>query len=105
MGALFWSNFTSFLQAYWSLVLDELSLVFRSPPRCILDKSKPGGTWLPDAVLNIAECCLMPLNHPKKEDDSLALVWRDEGSDDSPVNRMTLKELRQRGMYVYSSHL
>lgn len=74
--------------------------MFRSPPRCILDKSKPGGTWLPDAVLNISECCLMPSSHPKKDDDSVAVVWRDEGFDDYPVNQMTLKDLRERVMYV-----
>ncbi|XP_010552275.1 PREDICTED: probable acyl-activating enzyme 18, peroxisomal isoform X5 [Tarenaya hassleriana] len=97
----------SFLpQVYWSIVLDELSLAFFSCPRCILDttdKSKPGGTWLPGAVLNIAECCLLPSSHPRKEDDSVAVVWRDEGSDDdddSHVNRMTLKELREQVMMV-----
>lgn len=74
--------------------------MFHTPPRCILDKSKPGGTWLLDAVLNIAECCLMPSSHLKKEDDSVAVVWRNEGFDDSPVNQMTLKQLREQVMYV-----
>ncbi|CAH8306210.1 unnamed protein product [Eruca vesicaria subsp. sativa] len=87
-------------EVYWSIVINELSLKFHTPPRCILDKSKPGGTWLPDAVVNIAECCLMPSSHPKREDDSLAVVWRDEGFDNSPVNQMTFKELRERVMLV-----
>ncbi|XP_018448234.1 probable acyl-activating enzyme 18, peroxisomal [Raphanus sativus] len=85
---------------YWSIVIDELSLVYHTPPRCILEKSRPEGTWLPDAVLNIAECCLMPSSHSQREDDSLAVVWRDEGSDDAPINRMTFRELRQRVMLV-----
>ncbi|CAN8321792.1 unnamed protein product [Cochlearia groenlandica] len=89
-------------QVYWSLVFDELSLVFQTPPSCILDKSKPEGAWLPDAVLNIAESCLIPSSHPKKEDDSVAVVWREEGLDDSPINQMTLKELRDRVMLVAS---
>ncbi|PON65219.1 AMP-dependent synthetase/ligase [Parasponia andersonii] len=84
-------------EAYWSIVLKELSVSFQVGPKCILgrsDKSKHGGSWLPESVLNIAECCLMPTEHPRKKDDSLAIVWRDEGCDDSDVNVMTLKELR-----------
>ncbi|RVW48646.1 putative acyl-activating enzyme 18, peroxisomal [Vitis vinifera] len=63
-------------EVYWSMVLKELSVLFHRAPRCILDttdKSKHGGTWLPGAVLNIAECCLLP---------------------------MTLKELREQVMLV-----
>jgi acyl-coenzyme A synthetase/AMP-(fatty) acid ligase len=93
------------LQVYWSLVLKELSISFLQPPNCILDTSDPskhGGTWLPGSVLNIADCCLQPSSHPNKQDDSIAIVWRDEGSDDSEVNRITLKQLRQQVMYVIS---
>ncbi|KAK9169354.1 hypothetical protein Syun_001494 [Stephania yunnanensis] len=88
---------------YWSLLLNELSVKFRERPKCILDtsdKSKPGGAWMPGAVLNIAECCLLPTNHPRKDDDSVVLVWRDEGYDDSPVNQMTLEEFRGQVMMV-----
>lgn len=42
----------------------------------------------------------MPSSHSQREDDSLAVVWRDEGSDDAPINRMTFRELRQRVMLV-----
>lgn len=90
-------------EVYWSIVLKELSILFRKAPKCILDtsdKSKLGGTWLSGSILNIAECCLMPTNYPNKQDDSLAIVWRDEGYDDSSVNRMTLKELREQVMFV-----
>nr|KJB23357.1 hypothetical protein B456_004G094400 [Gossypium raimondii] len=89
-------------ETYWSIVLEELSVVFHSSPSCILDNSKklePSGAWLPGAVLNIAECCLLPSTHPTKEDNSCALVWREEGRDDLDVNRMTLKELREQVMY------
>ncbi|CAJ1938533.1 unnamed protein product [Sphenostylis stenocarpa] len=88
---------------YWSLVLKELSVTFVEPPKCILDTSDPsrhGGTWLPGSVLNIADCCVQPSSHPYKPDDSLAIVWRDEGFDDSEVNRITLKQLRQQVMLV-----
>ncbi|KAK2972566.1 hypothetical protein RJ640_022417, partial [Escallonia rubra] len=91
------------VQVYWSIVLKELSILFREPPNCILDtsdKSKHGGTWLPGSVLNIAECCLLPSNYPAKKDDGIAIVWRDEGCDDSNVNQMTLKELREQVMFV-----
>ncbi|XP_016187744.1 probable acyl-activating enzyme 18, peroxisomal isoform X1 [Arachis ipaensis] len=86
-------------QEYWSIVLKELSVSFIKAPRCILDTSdpsKPGGTWLPGAVLNIADCCLQPSTRPYKPDDSLAIVWRDEGFDDTEVNHITLKQLRQQ---------
>ncbi|XP_057421049.1 probable CoA ligase CCL12 [Lotus japonicus] len=90
-------------QVYWSLVLKELSLSFVEPPKCILDTSDPskhGGTWFPGSVLNIAECCLQPSGHPNKQDDSVAIVWRDEGFDESEVNRVTLKQLRLQVMLV-----
>ncbi|XP_021279086.1 probable acyl-activating enzyme 18, peroxisomal isoform X2 [Herrania umbratica] len=90
-------------EVYWSIILKELSVIFHESPKCILDtadRSRPGGTWLPGSVLNIAECCLLPSSHPRKEDDSFAVVWRDEGNDDSNVNRMTLKELREQVMLV-----
>ena len=91
------------LQAYWSIVLKELAVSFHDAPNCILDttnKSKHGGTWLPGSVLNIAECCLLPRSHPRKEDSSLAVVWRDEGCDDSNISHMTLKEFREQVMYA-----
>lgn len=93
------------LQIYWQFILNELSVQFTVPPKCILDlsdKTKHGGTWLPGAVLNIADCCLKPSSYQKKHDDSLAVVWRQEGRDDHDVERMTLKELREQVMYGLS---
>ncbi|KAI5321083.1 hypothetical protein L3X38_030154 [Prunus dulcis] len=90
-------------EAYWSILLKELSVSFQEAPKCILDrtdKSKPSGAWFPYSTLNIAECCLLPTRHPRKEDDSLAVIWRDEGCDDSAVNHMTLKEHREQVMLV-----
>ncbi|KAK1282507.1 putative acyl-activating enzyme 18, peroxisomal [Acorus calamus] len=90
-------------EVYWSILLKELSVVFQKGPKCILDisdKSNLRGVWLPGSVLNIAECCLLPMNFPKKQDNSMAVVWRDEGCDDSPVNRMSLKELREQVIRV-----
>nr|AFD33357.1 acyl-activating enzyme 13 [Cannabis sativa] len=93
-------------EVYWSIALKELSVSFQEEPKCILDKSdksKHGGSWLPGAVLNIAECCLLPTSYPRKDDDSLAIVWRDEGSDDSSVNLITLKQLREQVISVAKS--
>ncbi|PON65220.1 2,3-dihydroxybenzoate-AMP ligase [Parasponia andersonii] len=90
-------------EAYWSIILKELSVSFREAPKCILDRadeSKPSGSWLPGSVLNIAECCLLPIEYPRKKDDSPAIVWRDEGYDDTEVNVLTLKELREKVMLV-----
>jgi hypothetical protein len=83
------------------MVIKELALKFQEKPKSILDTSKKGGTWLPGAVLNIAECCLLPWPSKNRTDDSTAIVWRDEGLDDYPVNRMSLKELRSQVMYVF----
>jgi hypothetical protein len=91
----------SFLQVYWSLVLKELSVIFHESPRCILDtsdKSQPSGVWLPGSVLNVAEGCISPKESIKKTDDSIAIIWREEGRDEDPVNKMTLRELRARVM-------
>ncbi|CAI9107084.1 OLC1v1006366C1 [Oldenlandia corymbosa var. corymbosa] len=93
----------AYLDAYWSIVLDQLSIQFLKSPKCILetsDKSQRGGAWFPGSVLNIAECCLLSTSWPKKQDNSLAIIWRDEGSDDLDVNRMTLKELWEQVMLV-----
>jgi hypothetical protein len=85
------------------MVLNTLSVKFLREPKSILDtsdQSKKGGTWFQGAVLNIAECCLLPWPSQNKTDDSTAIVWRDEGLDDYPVNRMSLKELRTQVMYA-----
>ncbi|XP_040378814.1 probable acyl-activating enzyme 18, peroxisomal [Oryza brachyantha] len=90
-------------EAYWSMVLKELSIKFQQEPKSILDasdKSRKGGTWFQGAVLNIAECCLLPWPSQNRTDDSTAIVWRDEGLDDYPVNRMSLKELRDQVITV-----
>ncbi|XP_023533695.1 probable acyl-activating enzyme 18, peroxisomal [Cucurbita pepo subsp. pepo] len=88
-------------EIYWSIVLEELCVTFQKPPRCILDMTeKLKGKWLPDSILNIAHCCLLPSSRPFRDDNSLAIVWRDEGCDDSNVNHMTLKELREEVMLV-----
>ncbi|KAK1259753.1 putative acyl-activating enzyme 18, peroxisomal [Acorus gramineus] len=113
LGSLYQDPITSFnlfqkfsfdhQEVYWSIVLKELSVVFQKGPKCILDisdKSNHRGVWLPGSVLNIAECCLLPMNFPKKQDNSVAVVWRDEGCDDSPVNHMSLKELREQVILV-----
>uniref|UniRef100_A0A453QMR8 AMP-dependent synthetase/ligase domain-containing protein n=3 Tax=Aegilops tauschii TaxID=37682 RepID=A0A453QMR8_AEGTS len=90
-------------EVYWKLVLKELSIKFVREPKTILDasdKSMKGGSWFPGAVLNIAECCLLPWPSQNRTDDSMAIVWRDEGFGDYPVNRMSLKELRTQVMTV-----
>lgn len=88
-------------QIYWSIVIKELSVKFLHPPKCILnqsDKSKQGGSWFLGAVLNIAECCIYPVPSQNKTDNSVAIIWRDEGFDDLPVNYVSVKELREQVM-------
>ncbi|XP_055814588.1 probable CoA ligase CCL12 isoform X2 [Solanum dulcamara] len=90
-------------EIYWSIVLKELPIHFLEAPKCILDtsdKSKCGGNWLPGSVLNIAESCVRSSNYGNKQDDSMSIVWREEGNDDKDVNSMTLKQLREQVMMV-----
>ncbi|KAL3321348.1 hypothetical protein AABB24_039129 [Solanum stoloniferum] len=82
---------------------EELPIHFLEAPKCILDfsdKSKRGGNWLPGSVLNIAESCVRSSNYSNKQDDCVAIVWREEGNDDKEVNCMTLKQLREQVMMV-----
>ncbi|XP_065005682.1 probable CoA ligase CCL12 isoform X1 [Musa acuminata AAA Group] len=90
-------------EVYWSAVIKELSVVFHEAPKSVLDtseNSKNGGAWFPGAVLNIAECCLLPMESQKRTDESVAILWRNEGSDDSSINYLSLKELRNQVMLV-----
>lgn len=90
-------------EIYWSIVLKELPIHFLEAPKCILDisdKSKRGGNWLPGSVLNIAESCVCSSNYDNKQDDCVAIVWREEGNDDKEVNCMSLKQLREQVMMV-----
>ncbi|KAJ6411507.1 hypothetical protein OIU84_008142 [Salix udensis] len=81
-------------EVYWKTVLDEMSISFSVPPRCILSKntSRPGGQWLPGAYVNPAKTCLTV--NCKRTLDDVVIRWRDEGDDDMPVSSMTLEELR-----------
>lgn len=66
------------------------------------DKSKHVGIWLPGAVMDIADCCIQPSVHPRKEDSSVVIVWREESDNDiSHVKCMTLRELREQVMYAH----
>ncbi|KAM0035723.1 putative acetate--CoA ligase [Helianthus debilis subsp. tardiflorus] len=88
------------LEVFWKTILDEMSVSFSVPPNRILvdDPSQesqllhPGGQWLPGAYVNPAGNCLN-LNNKRKSSD-IAVIWRDEGDDESPVNKMTFEKLR-----------
>ncbi|XP_059455545.1 hexanoyl-CoA synthase-like isoform X2 [Corylus avellana] len=85
-------------EVYWKALLDEMSISFSVAPRCILCESPfgeshssyPGGQWLPGAFVNPARNCLS-LNCKRGLDD-MVVIWRDEGDDDLPLHRMTLRE-------------
>ncbi|KAJ0776925.1 putative acetate--CoA ligase [Helianthus annuus] len=88
------------LEVFWKTILDEMSVSFSVPPNRILvdDPSQesqllhPGGQWLPGAYVNPAGNCLN-LNSKRKSSD-IAVIWRDEGDDETPVNKMTFEKLR-----------
>lgn len=88
-------------EVYWDMVFNELNILFHVSPSRILDVSTskdselfPGGIWLPGAILNAAENCLV-LNSKKKAKD-VAIIWRDEGRNDIPLNVLTFEELRRK---------
>ena len=96
-------------QVYWRTILDELNILFSVPPKCVLDRDRsgdnPGGNWLPGAYLNPARNCLSS-SSKRRSDDDVVIRWRNEGSDDLPVNAMTLLELRSQVWYEnFSSFL
>lgn len=86
-------------EVYWKTVFDEMNILFSVPPQCVLREnpsgetnlSDPGGQWLPGAFVNPAKNCLS-LNGKRTLNDAM-VIWRNEGDDDMPVNRMTLQEL------------
>ncbi|KAJ0599938.1 hypothetical protein HanRHA438_Chr03g0112451 [Helianthus annuus] len=83
-------------------ILDEMSVSFSVPPNriSIEDPSQesqllhPRGQWLPRAYVNPARNCLN-LNSQRKLSD-IAVIWRNEGDDESPVNKMTFEKLRSK---------
>ncbi|XP_016450829.2 hexanoyl-CoA synthase isoform X1 [Nicotiana tabacum] len=79
-------------EVYWKTILEEMNISFSVPPECILRESPshPGGQWLPGARVNPAKNCL---SFRKRTLSDVAIVWRSEGNDEAPVEKMTLKEL------------
>lgn len=77
-----------------------MSVSFSVPPQCILreEPSDPGGQWLPGAYVNPVKNCLS-LNSKRNLDD-IMVVWRDEGNDEMPVKKLTLRELRMEVWYA-----
>ena len=75
--------------AYWQDVIEQLGIVFRTPPRTI---RAPGSDithpdWLPGAELNIAESCF------RGDPARTAIVSASEA--DATLRRMTYAELRR----------
>lgn len=94
------------LQDYWKTVLEELDISFSVLPQRILKEElctgseicHPGGQWLPGAFLNPAKNCLC-LNSNRTWDD-IMVVWRNEGNDEMPVNKLTRRELCSEVWYL-----
>ncbi|XP_022635171.1 probable acyl-activating enzyme 17, peroxisomal isoform X2 [Vigna radiata var. radiata] len=78
-----------------------MNISFSKPPECILRDSPtgedplshPGGQWLPGASINPAQNCIN-INGKRGLNDTV-IIWREEQHDDLPLQRMTLKELRE----------
>ncbi|KAG6413779.1 hypothetical protein SASPL_126493 [Salvia splendens] len=81
-------------EVYWKTLFVKMGIRFSTPPECILreDPAEPGGIWLPSATSNPANNCLT-LSDQRTLDD-VAVIWRDEGDDELPLNKMSIKELR-----------
>uniref|UniRef100_A0A0D6QX08 AMP-dependent synthetase/ligase domain-containing protein n=1 Tax=Araucaria cunninghamii TaxID=56994 RepID=A0A0D6QX08_ARACU len=93
-------------EIYWNIIFRELNISFNVRPSRILDamtsmednECSPGGVWLPGAMLNIAENCLVP--NSKKKPNDVAIIWQDEGKDDLPLNVLTFEEVRAKVCHV-----
>ncbi|KAK4726763.1 hypothetical protein R3W88_031680 [Solanum pinnatisectum] len=81
-------------EVFWKTILEEMNISFSVPPECILRESPshPGGQWLPGARVNPAKNCL---SLRKRTLSDVAIIWRSEGSDEAPVEKMTCQELRE----------
>ncbi|XP_057766900.1 probable acyl-activating enzyme 17, peroxisomal [Salvia miltiorrhiza] len=81
-------------EVYWKALFVKMGVCFSTPPECILreDPTQPGGKWLPSATTNPANNCLTVSG--QRTLDDIAVIWRDEGDDELPLNKMTVKELR-----------
>lgn len=83
-----------------------MNISFSVPPKRILvddasqesQLSHPGGQWLPGAYVNPARDCLSLGS--KRNLNDVAVIWRDEGSDQLPVKRMTVRKLRSEVWYA-----
>ncbi len=73
------------IDAFWSVVVDELGIAFVDPPTAIRGSSDPTQPdWLPGARYSIVESCL------SAPDDAVAIV----AADRSVMRRLTVAELR-----------
>jgi len=81
-------------ETWWSNVLSELKITFRTEPSAILDSSEgpSGSRWLTGARMNIAESCFAD-----RDNQGLALIWAEE---DGALQTMSLLELRRRANEV-----
>ncbi|WMV57972.1 hypothetical protein MTR67_051357 [Solanum verrucosum] len=81
-------------EVFWKTILEEMNISFSVPPECILRESPshPGGQWLPGARVNPAKNCL---SLRKRTLSDVAIIWRSEGNDEAPVEKMTCQELRE----------
>nr|KAJ0226928.1 hypothetical protein LSAT_V11C100006910 [Lactuca sativa] len=87
------------LEVFWKTILVEMNISFSVPPKAILvdDPSEetqllhPGGRWLPGAYVNPAGNCLSLSS--KRISSDIAVIWRNEGDDETPVNTMTFEKL------------
>ena len=81
-------------EAWWSDVLDALSIHFRSKPSAMLEQEEgpEAARWLPGARLNIAESCFLG-----RDPQEIALIWADEGGE---LQTLSLAELRRRANSV-----
>ncbi|XP_015061228.1 probable acyl-activating enzyme 17, peroxisomal [Solanum pennellii] len=81
-------------EVFWKTILEEMNISFSVPPECILRESPshPGGQWLPGSRANPAKNCL---SLRKRTLSDVAIIWRSEGNDEAPVEKMTCQELRE----------
>ena len=81
-------------EEWWRSMVDQLGIVFRAPPRRMLDDDAGAeeAVWLPGARLNIAESCF-----EGRDPDAAAIVVQAPGG---PLRTIRRNELRRRANRV-----
>jgi len=88
----FWKWSVTDKESFWQQTIENLNIKFHKKYASFLDVSKgpENASWLKDASLNIVDSCF------QNEDESIAVVYQDEGGDLIMVSQLSLQKFCNR---------